>query len=1002
MENIKINDFISLMDNANEPVLICDADNRITYTNGAMDFLLDQSHEDLVGVHIDEKIRVLHNRREIKLSDFIKDNPSFRLDEGMQIRRWDDSYLSVSISVTTAYREANDIPRYRVVIINNIEALVSAIKSSEMYSSLVEQSRISMIVTDLNWTVQYYNLYFKYKYIVDMDSLIGKDIVNFLFKNATEDLRDMILFYIEQLGSWTSEERFTLANKRVVWEEIQIQAVKDEFGNTVRFTIMMKDITNRKNSELHIAQEKRTFEAIFENTTVGLMIIDSRGLITKTNSESLKILNTQITNVVNQSFYNLFICTQNSDMTNYQCQFCENCIISKTLERVLEKDMSIRGQEIVYVTQKSSIAPNEKDIRYLRMNASPAIINQQKHILVALQDITDIKRISRELIHNERHLRLLTDSMLDTIIQVNASNIITYASPSVKQVTGFEVSDVIGTDFRTYIYEPDIQANDIRDGIKNEFEANSMAEFQIKNKEGRLIWIQSVGNIVKYDDHVSYVFVLRDISDQMIRRKELQISKKVADEANAAKSLFLANMSHEIRTPMNGIIGMTELTLMTELDPLQKQYLEMVKTSASSLLSIINSILDFSKIEAGKMIADEHIFNFPGFMSETIMPLKVQASAKHIGFEYVVNGPIPDFLIGDATKIRQILNNIVYNAIKFTDDGKVSVTISGKNEENLIFRLHILVSDTGIGISEENKNKIFESFEQADPSATRKYGGTGLGLSITKGLVNLLGGSLNFDSQLGKGTEISITLPMVIGNAFGPIGENAQIEVPEVNQKLKVLVAEDDEVNQILVHKMLNLQGHSVDLAENGMKAVQLFEENTYDLVILDIQMQVMNGIEAMKQIREIAKEDQKAIPIIAFTARALKEDKQELLDLGFDDYISKPVSLNQFFRTIMKNTGMLSESTFKVDDIISRIQVSSDEKPLELDLLMGKIDQLETALDRKDYGIVEVVSGHIKHIVKDNTQLRRIVLKMELAVRKEDIETFRHHFKNFKEEIGR
>jgi PAS domain S-box-containing protein len=597
---------------------------------------------------------------------------------------------------------------------------------------------------------------------------------------------------------------------------------------------------------------------------------------------------------------------------------------------------------------------------------------------------------------------MITNSMLDTIVQINSDNIITYASPSVKQLTGYEVNEIIGRDFRQFIIEKDLASNDVQQGIHKEFQANASAEFQIKTKYGEKRWSQSVGNILKNEDEVNYVFVIRDITEQVQYREELRASKKIADEANAAKSLFLANMSHEIRTPMNGIIGMTELTLMTELSPVQQQYLEMVKTSATSLLNIINSILDFSKIEAGKMVADEHIFNFSSFINETLMPLRVQAMSKHIKFEFVRLTQIPEFLIGDAAKIKQILNNIIFNAIKFTDEGQVSVKISGVNTEGLIFKLNISVEDTGIGISAEDQARIFESFNQADPSATRKYGGTGLGLSISKALAELLGGKLTMQSELGKGTTMRIELPMVIGNAFGPIGNNQKIEIPEVSRKLNVLVAEDDEVNQIVVSKLLNLQGHKSDITSNGKDAVNLYREKRYDLIIMDIQMKEMNGIEAMKAIRRIGNERGITVPIVAFTAHALTEDERKLKMAGFDDYIAKPVSLKNFYRVIMKNTGMLEEQRFNVDDIMVRIQQENSLDDLEMTAINEKIAAIEKAVAEENFNVVEIVSGHLKHLVKNHTALRRIVLKMELSVRKENIEAFETYFEKFKESIGR
>ncbi|MBS7525715.1 PAS domain S-box protein [Fusibacter paucivorans] len=1001
MKKIEIANFISLMDNAGDAVTICDSEARIAYCNNEFSKLVGVEREIAVGSKLDDMTRLYRGTGRIKLCESIEGRQNIQLLEGIELESSSGERTHVTVTASVSDEDCSAYT-YAIVIIKNIEKLHQARANADMYSNLVEQSHISMIITDLRWRVQYCNPYYQYKYLGERNQINGDDILERLFPNANEDFREMIVFYVEQLGSWTSEERFDLANNEYAWEEIQIQAVRDSYGNMMHYTIMMKDITNRKHTELYIEQEKQTFEAIFENTTVGLLIIDERGIILKTNMEALRIFNAEIQKIVNASFYNLFICTQNSDTVHYKCNHCENCIIAKTLERVMEKDMTIRGQEVIYAAGHKDSKNDEKTVRYLRMNASPAVINQQKHILVALQDITDMKRMSRELIHSERHLRMITNSMLDTIVQINSDNIITYASPSVKQLTGYDVGEIIGRDFRKFVIEKDLESHEVREGITKEFQANTTAEFQIETKFGEERWSQSVGSILKYEEDVSYVFVIRDITEQVEYRKKLQASKNVADEANAAKSLFLANMSHEIRTPMNGIIGMTELTLMTELSPVQKQYLEMVKTSATSLLNIINSILDFSKIEAGKMEADEHIFNFASFINETLMPLRIQAMAKHIKFEFERLTQIPDFLIGDAAKIRQILNNIIYNAIKFTDEGHVAVKISGVNTEGMVFKLKICVEDTGIGISEENQAKIFESFNQADPSATRKYGGTGLGLSISKGLIELLGGRLTMSSELGKGTTMVIDLPMVIGNAFGPIGDNQKIEIPEVSKKLSVLVAEDDEVNQIVVSKLLNLQGHKADITSNGRDAVNLFRDQHYDLVIMDIQMKTMNGIEAMKAMRRISKEQGVSVPIVAFTAHALSEDEAKLKVAGFDDYIAKPVSLKNFFRVIMKNTGMLEEQRFNVDEIMVRIQQEEALGELALTAIQEKIEAIDDAITASNFAAIEMISGQLKHLVKNHTALRRIVLKMELAIRKENIEAFETYFQNFKENLGR
>lgn len=1001
MNNIMISDFIKLMNNAEEGVIICNHEHQCIFVNDVTCEIISGKRSEIEQKKVEDVLKLTLNHKPVILCDLIEEQTYVKVPKGVVLQTLDNREINVSINMTNIYDDHNRFS-YGVIIIKDIEDYIIAVENAEKYASLVEQSHISMMITDLNWRIMYCNPYYKLKYAKE-DDVVNRDAIFMLFKQENDDFKDMIVFYIEQLGSWSSEESFNLPNGTKVWEEIQIQAVRDHFGNLIRYTIMMKDITNRKNSELYVEQEKQTFEAIFENTTVGLLIIDDKGTILKTNTEALTIFNASINQIVNMSFHKLFICTQHSDQENFRCQHCDHCIITKTLERVTEKDMTIRGQELIYARQ--SLKENEnRVIRYLRMNASPAIINNHKHILVALQDITDMKRMSRELIHSERHLRMITDSMLDTIVQIDERNIVVYASPSAKQLTGFEIDEIIGQDFRQFICEGDSIQEDFRHGFGAiaDFKSNVISEFQIRTKLGGERWTQAVGNIVKHSNDVSYVFVLRDITEQVMYRQELQASKKIADEANAAKSIFLANMSHEIRTPMNGIIGMTELTLMSDLTNAQRKYLEMVKTSATSLLNIINSVLDFSKIEAGKMLPDEHIFNFTTFFNETMMPLKVQAVSKKIQFEVRRESSVPEFLIGDASKIRQILNNIIYNAIKFTSQGKVTVIVRGESEEKLIYRLHLEIQDTGIGISDENQKRIFDSFNQADPSATRKYGGTGLGLSISKGLTELLGGELTITSELGVGTTVTITIPMVIGNAFGPIGDKRNVEIPEASKKLYVLVAEDDEINQIVVNKLLTLQGHRVDLVSNGQDAIMKFIENEYDLVILDIQMPEKNGIEAMKEMRLILQERRMNIPIIAFTAYALKDEELKLREAGFDDYISKPVELQKFFNVIMHNTGMLTESVFNVNEIISKIKHEEDVGHSDKNAILKKIKEIDLAMVEENDDEIERLAGELKQLVKNHTSLRRLVLKMELAIRKENEEVFKVYFENFKDNFRR
>ena len=690
---------------------------------------------------------------------------------------------------------------------------------------------------------------------------------------------------------------------RYIWA-IPGNRIVNASGRVVRLTGIVQDITERKRAEDSKYESEVRLEQTFVASPIGMALVRLDMQFLKVNRAFCDMLGWQESEILQQGFD---LITPIEDLLadkNLMAEMTEG----KRQSFQMEKRYIHRQQHDVWTLLNVSVVRDKN--------------GDALHFVFQTQDITERKAAESQL----HKLSLVLEQSPETVIITDVNRRIEYVNESFVRAFGYSRKEVIGK-------TPKIISSDmtppelLRDLIQTITHGHTWkGEFHNRRKDGSTIIQYAIITPLRQPDGkiTHYVAVQEDITDKkrlaeeldhhrhhleelvVSRTKELAEARHQAEIANEAKSNFIANMSHEIRTPMNGVLGMAYLAMASTSDPKQRDYLKKIQTSGQHLLHIVNDILDFSKIEAGKMTLEAVDFRLDDILNNLASMMSNKLIGRHISLNFDVDTELSNDMHGDPHRLSQILINYTNNALKFTEQGEIIVRVRKLTHTADGWLVRFEVQDSGIGMTEEQQHRLFRSFEQADSSTTRKYGGTGLGLAICKQLARLMGGEVGVNSQEGKGSTFWFTVHLSAAKeqvqiqetvATGSHGVRLQLLARE--RRMTVLVADDNQFNQQIAEELLESVGVNVVLADNGQQALDMLEKQAVDCILMDIQMPVMDGLEATRKLRSTEKFLH--LPVIAMTANAMNEDRLQCLGAGMNDFIAKPFIPEILYSTLVR-----------------------------------------------------------------------------------------------------
>jgi len=896
-----------LLDSINDSVFVHNRQGNLLYANSAAYESRGFSKKELMGMNLhDLDVPGYANLTEPRFKELVekgetafesahlrKDGSVIRVEIHAHMIDWDGRQCVLSV--------ARDITDRKLAE----EALR---RSEDLYRTLIENLPQQIFLKDRDSIYLACNGKYARDLGINPAEITGKTDYEFFPEALAEKYRADDRRIIESGQSEEIEERYIQAGQERTVQTVKTP-VKDETGNPIGVLGIFWDVTERTRAQVALEESEARFRTLFDSAADGIIVAD-------TETKRFLLANSTICQMLGYA----------------QDEIRELGVADIHPEEDLPRVVEAFEKQMAREIPVAELPVKRKDgtVFHAEINSSPMIVDGRKCLMGVFRDVTDRKRAQVALEESEARFRTLFDSAADGIIVADAeTKRFLLANSAICQMLGYSQDEM--KELGVADIHPEEDLSRVVEAFEKQMTREILvAELPVKRKDGTVFYADVTASPMIVDGQQCLMGNFRDVSERRQAEEVLHKAKAMAEEASRMKSEFLANMSHEIRTPMNGVIGMTELLMDTELTKEQTEYVRAIMSSGKSLLTVINDILDFSKIEARKLELESVNFSLRDSMGDILQTLALRASEKGLELAYHIPPDVPDAVVGDPGRLRQVIVNLVGNAIKFTERGEVVISVSPEVERDGEVDLHFAVADTGIGISPEKQKAIFEAFAQADASTSRTYGGTGLGLTISSRLVEIMGGRIWVESEVGKGSTFHFTVRL--GRQQGPAVRMVP-EKPENLQDLSVLVVDDNATNRRILEEMLRNWRMLPVLADSGLAALQALAKarqsgEPFRLLLLDANMPVMDGFELVERIKQSPDLDYATIMML--TSSGQRGDAARCRKLGISAYLTKPIRQSSLLDAIMIVLGKTEPQEAGVP-LVTRHTLREKLRPLRI-----------------------------------------------------------------------